>query len=44
MNFFKSINSAVEKINSIGNMSHQKNFFGSQTDPLTDLIRICTYA
>jgi hypothetical protein len=44
MNFFKSINSAVEKINSIGNLTHQKNLFGSQTDPLSDLIRICTYA
>jgi hypothetical protein len=43
MNFFKQISSAVDKINSIGNMTHQKNLFGGKTDPLTELIKTCTY-
>jgi hypothetical protein len=43
MNFFKQLGSAVDKLNSIGNMTHQKNFFSSKSDPLAELIRSCTY-
>jgi hypothetical protein len=43
MNFFKQIGSAVDKLNAIGNMTHQKNFFGGKPDPLTELIRTCSY-
>lgn len=43
MNFFKQISSAVDKINSIGNLTHQKNFTNPKPDPLMDLIRTCSY-
>ena len=44
MNFFKQISSADDKINSIGNLTHQKNFASSKPDPLVDLIRTCSYS
>ncbi len=43
MNFFKQLGSAVDKLNEIGKMTHAVNVFGSKPDPLTELIRSCTY-
>jgi hypothetical protein len=43
MNFFKSINNAVNQLNTIGSYFDQGNF-NHNNDPITDLIRKCTYA
>jgi hypothetical protein len=43
MNLFRSLNTAVNQINSIGNYINQSGF-NPNSDHITDLIRSCTYA
>ena len=42
MNFFRELKKGVDKLNDWGNATHQPNWTG-QADPLTQLIRTCTY-
>ena len=43
MNFFKELSRVADRINEWGNKTHQPNWTG-QSDPLTDLIKSCSYA
>lgn len=43
MNFFKDINSAVNKVNNFGNAVHPKNWLPGSSDYITQLIKTCSY-